>query len=142
MTTTFLESNIAFIFKLFSNKKIKNKEAYAVAVALASVVVLVSVPVPLVVSVVPVEVVVPIVVSVSVVVVPVLVSVDVDVSELSSVAALVDSDEDGIVDKDEKCEGAAQYDPRCTKTDPNKKDTDGNGWWDGIDAQLKSRQSY
>ena len=51
---------------------------------------------------------------------------------------MLDSDRDGITDMDETCGGAQQYNSKCVKTDPNKRDTNGNGLWDGIEAQTKS----
>lgn len=41
-----------------------------------------------------------------------------------------DSDKDGLTDSEETC--TANHDPSCVKTDPNKRDTNGDGWWDGI----------
>ncbi len=52
-------------------------------------------------------------------------------------AMLLDSDKDGLTNQDEICGGAKQYDTKCIKTDPNKRDTDGNGLWDGIEAALR-----
>lgn len=52
-------------------------------------------------------------------------------------AMMLDSDKDGLTDREETCTGAQQYDPKCIKTDPNKRDTNGNGWWDGIEANMK-----
>lgn len=40
----------------------------------------------------------------------------------------IDSDGDGLADKEELC--TASQNPWCKKTDPNKKDTNGDGWWD------------
>lgn len=45
----------------------------------------------------------------------------------------IDSDEDGAEDHLEKCLSVSQ-DATCTKTDPTKKDSDGDGFWDGIEA--------
>lgn len=45
-----------------------------------------------------------------------------------------DSDKDGLTDSEETC--TANHDPSCVKTDPNKKDTNGDGWWDGINAVI------
>lgn len=42
----------------------------------------------------------------------------------------VDTDQDGIPDYDEKC---TNQDSTCVKTDPNKLDTNGNGFWDGVE---------
>lgn len=50
--------------------------------------------------------------------------------------AMVDSDQDGLTTRREFCLGASQYDPKCQKTDPTKRDTNGNGWWDGIEAEM------
>lgn len=47
-----------------------------------------------------------------------------------------DSDKDGLTDNEEIC--TANHDPKCVKTDPSKKDTDGDGWWDGIDESMDS----
>lgn len=51
----------------------------------------------------------------------------------------VDSDGDGLRDSDENCIGL-DGNPKpsssgCIITDPNKKDTDDDGWWDGIEEQ-------
>ncbi|MDO8668968.1 MAG: hypothetical protein Q7K65_01605, partial [Candidatus Buchananbacteria bacterium] len=51
-------------------------------------------------------------------------------SELQSM--IIDSDKDGVTDWEETCSGANAYNPKCVKTDPNKLDTDGDGWWDGV----------
>ncbi|MDB5194170.1 MAG: hypothetical protein JWN50_184 [Parcubacteria group bacterium] len=52
---------------------------------------------------------------------------------------ITDSDQDALENEVETCtyEGAASSTPPCVQTDPNKKDTNGNGWWDSIDAHLK-----
>ena len=52
-------------------------------------------------------------------------------------AMMLDSDKDGLTDQEELCLGASQYDKTCVKTDPNNKDSNGNGWWDGIEAKMK-----
>lgn len=44
-----------------------------------------------------------------------------------------DADMDGIEDYLEKCLSISQ-DSSCIKTDPTKKDSDGDGFWDGIEA--------
>ncbi len=44
-----------------------------------------------------------------------------------------DADMDGIEDYLEKCLSISQ-DSSCTKTDPTKRDSDGDGFWDGIEA--------
>jgi len=47
-----------------------------------------------------------------------------------------DTDEDGIANYEEEC--LAPYDsPTCIKTNPNLRDTDGNGFWDGVQALMK-----
>ncbi len=52
----------------------------------------------------------------------------------SEIAEIVkDSDGDGIFDKDESCKFSF-----CVKTDPQKKDTDEDGWWDGIEIQAET----
>lgn len=51
----------------------------------------------------------------------------------------VDTDQDGITDKDELCADTKSADPKCVKTDPKKRDTDGNGYWDGVDA-IRNKQ--
>lgn len=45
-----------------------------------------------------------------------------------------DSDMDGVSDYEEKCLDKNR--PNCTKTDPNKRDTDGDGLWDGVEALM------
>jgi hypothetical protein len=42
-----------------------------------------------------------------------------------------DSDKDGLADMDEKCEDA-NGPSDCRETNPNKRDTDGDGWWDSL----------
>lgn len=44
---------------------------------------------------------------------------------------LKDTDQDGLDDQVEICKDQG---PACVKTDPTKRDTNGNGWWDGIEA--------
>ncbi len=51
----------------------------------------------------------------------------------------LDTDQDGITDKDELCADTKSADPKCVKTDPKKRDTDGNGYWDGVDA-IRNKQ--
>jgi len=48
-------------------------------------------------------------------------------------AMILDSDQDGLTDQQETCLGIYFEDPDCTNTDPFKKDTNGNGWWDGVE---------
>ncbi len=51
-----------------------------------------------------------------------------------------DSDKDGITDDFENCvfPDSLIVLSECTKTDPNNKDSDGDLWWDGIDAYIKA----
>ncbi len=46
-----------------------------------------------------------------------------------------DSDNDGYGDEQETCSRSM---PGCVKTDPNLKDTDGDGWWDSIEGIAKT----
>ena len=47
-----------------------------------------------------------------------------------------DSDQDGVTDDTETCSG---YDPFCGPvTDPLNRDTDGDGYWDGIEAGVET----
>jgi flagellar basal body-associated protein FliL len=50
---------------------------------------------------------------------------------------MIDSDKDGLTDDDENCAKSRAVDPRCVKTDPNNRDSNGNGWWDGVEAGMK-----
>lgn len=54
-------------------------------------------------------------------------------------AMISDSDKDGRTDYDELCKGAMEANPNCVKTDPNKRDTNDNGWWDGINIGVFGR---
>jgi len=47
-----------------------------------------------------------------------------------------DKDQDGIADYDEQCLSVSQT-QTCVKTDPKLRDTNGNGWWDGVEALMK-----
>lgn len=51
-------------------------------------------------------------------------------------SVVVDSDKDGLFDEEEQCLGDFAY-PGCVKTDPKKNDTDGDGWWDGVEVFFK-----
>lgn len=44
-----------------------------------------------------------------------------------------DSDRDGVTDQFESCAGEYANIPGCKETNPNIRDTDGDGWWDGIE---------
>ncbi len=48
-------------------------------------------------------------------------------------AMLADSDKDGLYDEEENCSGIYSN-PKCIKTNPNKRDSDGDGWWDRINS--------
>lgn len=47
-----------------------------------------------------------------------------------------DKDEDGIASYQEECLGAKEGEA-CVKTNPKIRDTNGNGWWDGVEALMK-----
>lgn len=63
-------------------------------------------------------------------------------------SALEDSDGDGLPDRGESqitlsrdvCEGGnfQKWDMECVTTDPNLKDTDGDGFWDGVEVQAET----
>jgi len=57
--------------------------------------------------------------------------------EVDLQAMMIDSDKDGLTNEEEICAGADQYNSQCVKTDPNKRDTNGNGWWDEIEKDMK-----
>lgn len=44
-----------------------------------------------------------------------------------------DKDQDGLADYEEECLHKPN-DKSCVKTDPKKRDTNGDGWWDGVNA--------
>ena len=50
-----------------------------------------------------------------------------------SLPDLTDSDKDGSPDSTENCSNG---NPSCQKTNPSNRDTDGDGWWDGIEKYL------
>lgn len=53
-------------------------------------------------------------------------------------AAIADVDKDGLSDQKEKCENYFnEYIKDCKVTDPAKRDTDGDGWWDGVEAKFE-----
>jgi hypothetical protein len=47
-----------------------------------------------------------------------------------------DKDQDGLADYQEECLGLKEGEI-CTKTDPKLRDTNNNGWWDGVEALMK-----
>src|SRR3989338_9834591 len=49
---------------------------------------------------------------------------------------MFDSDLDGLTDLEENCEGAKQIEKTCSTTDKDKRDSNGNGWWDGVEILL------
>jgi len=58
-------------------------------------------------------------------------------AELRLQELLLDSDQDGATDEDETC--ANEYDPFCGPvTDPFNRDTDGDGYWDGIEVSAET----
>ncbi len=59
-----------------------------------------------------------------------------DQAEVDLLAMTKDSDKDGLTDSEETCSGASKYNPSCIKTDPNDKDTDRDGWWDGTEKSI------
>ena len=46
---------------------------------------------------------------------------------------MADEDKDGMLDEIELCIGQPET---CTKTDPKNRDSDNNGFWDGVEAQF------
>jgi hypothetical protein len=53
----------------------------------------------------------------------------------SRLQALVkDTDKDSTPDQTELCVGELAQREECVKTDPAKRDTDNDGWWDGIES--------
>ncbi|MDQ5893237.1 MAG: hypothetical protein QG640_248 [Patescibacteria group bacterium] len=50
--------------------------------------------------------------------------------------AMADTDEDGVTDQKELCAGSQASNKNCKKTDPKKRDTNGDGIWDGIEAYI------
>ena len=53
----------------------------------------------------------------------------------------IDKDKDGLTDNEETCSGNFKNNKDCKKTDPNKRDTSGDGWWDGINKAMTDRIS-
>lgn len=52
----------------------------------------------------------------------------------------LDSDKDGRLNSDEDCSGNiyTHFPEKCIETDLNKQDTDGDGWWDGIEVDAET----
>ncbi|MEK7117870.1 MAG: hypothetical protein AAB861_03805, partial [Patescibacteria group bacterium] len=46
---------------------------------------------------------------------------------------MADDDQDGMLDDVEQCFGQEKL---CIKTDPQNRDSDGDGFWDGVQAQF------
>jgi hypothetical protein len=58
-------------------------------------------------------------------------------TEALLVQQALDSDQDGATDEEETC--ANEYDPFCGPvTDPFSRDTDGDGYWDGIEFSAET----
>jgi hypothetical protein len=51
---------------------------------------------------------------------------------------IADNDQDGVDNELEECMGTTQG---CVKTDPNKRDSNGNGWWDGVERYMTGSTS-
>lgn len=49
--------------------------------------------------------------------------------------ATLDTDDDSLPDEVERCAG--QVSENCTQTDPAKRDTDSDGWWDSIERLFR-----
>jgi len=49
---------------------------------------------------------------------------------------LKDTDQDALSDMQETCSIPNITTVECPKTDPNKRDTNGNGWWDGVEILM------
>ena len=57
-----------------------------------------------------------------------------EVMENKLQAIIKDSDEDGLTDMQEICGGDYRDAPaECSNTDPSKRDSDADGWWDGVE---------
>lgn len=54
--------------------------------------------------------------------------------------SMIDSDKDGVTDDFEKCifPDSLIILSDCIKTDPSKRDTNGDGWWDGVGMYVDS----
>ncbi len=51
--------------------------------------------------------------------------------------AITDTDKDGLFDARERCEVALRAGETCVKSDPNNRDTDSDGWWDGVEIRFE-----
>ncbi|HEY0908474.1 MAG TPA: hypothetical protein VGE35_03955 [Candidatus Paceibacterota bacterium] len=47
-----------------------------------------------------------------------------------------DADKDGLTDFEEACAAPRVSGKQCVKTDPAKMDTNGDGWWDGVEIKF------
>jgi hypothetical protein len=50
---------------------------------------------------------------------------------------IIDSDSDGLTDQTENCTFLGVDPATCVKTDPNKRDTNKDGWWDSTEIFVK-----
>ncbi|TAL48767.1 hypothetical protein EPN83_03130 [Patescibacteria group bacterium] len=50
---------------------------------------------------------------------------------------VLDTDQDGLTDEQELCTGSYLNESDCTHTDQAVRDTDGDGWWDGVEFYFK-----
>ncbi|HHQ45347.1 MAG TPA: hypothetical protein ENN13_04325 [Candidatus Altiarchaeales archaeon] len=49
-------------------------------------------------------------------------------------SAILDGDMDGLTDREENCELMLD----CVRTNPKRRDTDGDGWWDGVEVKANT----
>src|SRR3989344_2451104 len=56
-----------------------------------------------------------------------------EVMEIKLTTMIKDTDNDGLTENQEICGGEYQSSAECTNTDPNKLDSDKDGWWDGVE---------
>ncbi len=56
---------------------------------------------------------------------------------------MLDSDKDGLTDMEENCDNGAGPGSigGCKQTDPNVRDENRNGWWDGVEAYIRPIQN-
>jgi hypothetical protein len=59
----------------------------------------------------------------------------IEIESKTSENHFIDSDKDGRYNRDEECEGQfyIHFPEFCLETNPNNRDSDGDGWWDGIE---------